>query len=296
MRSILLLTLFASSAFAADVIPAPADKAKQESEPRPVKTAEPIRETFVGGKRALREEEKVGSYQQPAWSARRRFPNTRIYVVPEGTAQFEMWVRTEHPLNDLANSRYRTQYELAFGLGHRLQLDLYVETDQRGNSEFTIAREKIELRYALANWGVIPGNPTLYAELAREEASKLPTGEFKLLLGGEVSRGLHWGANLVFEREMGGAVQAQEYAVTGGLSYTLIDEKLHVGGELRLMTDDVRGARLSFEENAILVGPSVLYRPHPAAQFALVVLAGIEVGSRPVTARLEPTLVFGWTF
>lgn len=298
MRLAIFLLFLAAAASAADIVPAPADKAKQnaaDAQKLP-EEAPPLRETTVTGKRLLEEEKKVGAYQQPKWSTRRRFPEARIYVIPEGSAQFEMWIRTAHPLNDVANSRYRTQYELAFGLGHRLQLDLYVETDQRGGGNFAIAREKIELRWALANWGVIPGNPTLYAELVRNEGGAPPAAELRLLLGGELSRGLHWGANLAYERELSGAAQAQLYAVSGGLSYTLIDEKLHLGGELRLVSEDERNNRLSFSNSAILVGPSLLYRPHPAAQFALVLLGGVSLESGAVAGRLEPTLVFGWTF
>src|SRR5690349_2457006 len=51
-------------------------------------------EVVVEGKRpSLKEEQLVGTYAQPRWTARRRFPSTRVYVVPEGVAQFEQWIR-----------------------------------------------------------------------------------------------------------------------------------------------------------------------------------------------------------
>jgi hypothetical protein len=54
------------------------------------------------------------------------------------------------------------------GLGHRLQLDLYLQTEQAGHqAPLEIGAEKVELRWALADWGVIPLNPTLYAEFVR---------------------------------------------------------------------------------------------------------------------------------
>jgi len=41
----------------------------------------------------LFEEQRIGSYQQPRWTATRRFPTTRVYVVPEGKVEFEYWLR-----------------------------------------------------------------------------------------------------------------------------------------------------------------------------------------------------------
>ena len=36
---------------------------------------------------------RVGSYNQPAWTTQRPFATTRTYVLPEGTCEFEQWVR-----------------------------------------------------------------------------------------------------------------------------------------------------------------------------------------------------------
>src|SRR5262245_26788105 len=41
----------------------------------------------------LREEDRVGTYAQPRWTATRRFPNTRIYVIPENQIEVEFWSR-----------------------------------------------------------------------------------------------------------------------------------------------------------------------------------------------------------
>src|SRR5262245_31951550 len=37
--------------------------------------------------------QRVGSYNQPAWTTQRPFANTRTYVLPAGTYEFEQWVR-----------------------------------------------------------------------------------------------------------------------------------------------------------------------------------------------------------
>src|SRR5215204_3284213 len=44
-----------------------------------------------------RESDLIGSYGQPRWSARRLFPTTRTYVIPEGQLEFEHWTRVKTP-------------------------------------------------------------------------------------------------------------------------------------------------------------------------------------------------------
>jgi hypothetical protein len=287
------LVLAAPTARAADTVSTPADKART-SDTAPEPGSEPLGNAVVRGERFPSSDTPVGATGQPQWTARRHFPNTRVYVFPEGTAQFEVWVATKHPFDDLGNSRFRTQYELAFGLGHRLQLDLYVETEQQA-SPWILAREKFELRYAFADWGKLPGNPALYLELVHEHDGPAK-GEVKLLLGGAVRPRLYWGANLVYERELSGAVQEQEYAVTGALSWAAVDGRLGVGAELKVETTDTRTTRFQFEAVEVLLGPSIVWRIHPKAQLSLTALLGAEVSSTGAKWLLEPTLIFGWTF
>src|SRR5687767_6840294 len=71
--------------------------------------------TVVGEKQPqLREEERVGSYAQPRWTATRRFPSTRVYVVPEGKVEFEYWLRPT--FNEDGSTDTRALYELEIGL------------------------------------------------------------------------------------------------------------------------------------------------------------------------------------
>ena len=139
----------------------------------------------------LREEERIGSYGQPRWSAVRRFPTTRIYVTPAGKAEAEYWMRYDMPFKDGTASReVRNYYELSFGLGYRFQLDLYLVTQQEGYgkeaSAIELKREQIELRYALADWGKLWGNPTLYLEWQRRNGD-VDWIEPKILIGGQIA-------------------------------------------------------------------------------------------------------------
>src|SRR5256885_10940552 len=61
----------------------------------------------------------------------------------------------------------------------------------------------------------------------------------------ELAPRLHWGANLVYERVLGGARDA-EYALTAGLSYTLEDQRFSVGAELNVeLAEDRKSTRLN---------------------------------------------------
>jgi hypothetical protein len=313
--SAVLALLTAPAAWGSDPIPQPASsaqersqeqreasqpKAPEEGEHLPSYAAPAVPETRVSAPRVLREEERIGTYAQPRWTARRRFPNTRIYVVPEGTAQFEWWLETKTPLDAADDSRFRSQFEFEFGLGHRLQLDLYLETEQKAFGEWGLSSEKAEVRYAFADWGVLPANPTLYVEWVRTHEGP-HKAELKLLLGDELGPRLHWGANLVYERVLGGSREA-EYAATAGLSYTLQDERLSLGGELKVELVDVSGRRFKFDAVEVLVGPSLQWRPVKAAHVDLVALFGPEferggAGEDFASALiLQPTLIFGWEF
>ena len=257
-------------------------------------------------KPALFEEERIGSYRQPRWTAQRRFPTTRVYVAPAGRMVFEYWNQYNQPLNERGpkDRRVRGIYEFEWGLGHRLQLDLYLVTQQEGygsNADITLKKEKVELRYALADWGKLPGNPAVYFEWSRARNSA-DAFEFKLLFGGELAEGWHAAANLSLERKVDDGAE-HEYQVTAGLSKTLSDRSLSLGLELRTEFHDVAGARMkSLFDQAYLLGPSICWYPVPPMHVLLASLAGAAKGefnsgdSTAFGAAFENWLVVGWTF
>jgi hypothetical protein len=254
--------------------------------------------TVVIGEREWAEDRRSGAYRQPAWTDRRRFPGTRVYVAPPGSFTFEFWLENRTPF-DGDPVRWRTLYEVAVGLGHRLQLDFYMRTEQLGLDVMRVESERIELRWALADWGSIWGNPTIYLEWIRKTKGPMK-GEVKVLLGDSITSRLYWGANVLYERELWGDDQTQEYGATGGLSYSLIENKLSLGGEFRLKFLDVRRSRPAPTEIELLAGPTMMWRPVPQAHLLLVWFLGSgfkrDDGLSAFTSRLmmQPTLVLGW--
>jgi hypothetical protein len=188
---------------------------------------------------------------------------------------------------------------VAIGLGHRLQLDLYARTEQNGTDSMFLESERLELRWALADWGKLWGNPTLYVEWIRQTEGPMK-GELKLLLGDAFSERLYWGLNLFWERELWGTNQGHEYGLTGGLSYSLLDNRLAVGGEVRVEVVDNRQSRPAPLEVEFLAGPSVSFRPVPQAHLLLVAFVGAGLSRAGADTDflahglIQPTLVLGW--
>lgn len=235
----------------------------------------------------LREEDRVGPNEQPRWTAARRFPGTRIYVLPPETAEFEFWLRPTVPRH--GQTEMRSLFELELGLPSRFQLDLYFRTESVTDGPTQVG-ESVELRYAFAEWNKIWGNPTLYAEWSRLE-DEPDAVEVKLLLGGEIAPRWHWGLNLSDELATGGD-RENEIEITGGVSYTLIDSRLSVGLETECGVVDTRGHRGRFDEKFFFLGPSVQYRPTEQFHIDVAPLVGLT-GDSP---RFRAYVVIGYEF
>ena len=241
----------------------------------------------VVGAAPLREEELIGDYRQPRWTARRRFGETRVYVIPKGDLELEYWLVPKYKRHG-EDREIQSQYEVEMGLPGRFQLDLYLVTNKTGGSGALDTDEaKLELRWALADWGRLWGNPALYAEWV--EIGNAPDhAEFKLLLGEQLRPRLHWGANLVFEHEMGGEL-TNTYELTLGASYAVKDEVVSIGAESKLAWEDVDGRRGNYAHER-LVGPSVQFRPLPQMHVDIAALAGFGNES----PRAKGILIIGW--
>jgi hypothetical protein len=248
------------------------------------------------------EEDRVGPYKQPEWTQHRRWPTTRVYLQqPPGGVEFEQWLEIRVPKEGGKRNEVRLRHELEFGLGSRLQLDLYAHTrwtrhrsgDASSDNSLEWRGWSAELRWALADWDEIFGNPTIYFEYILFNGAE-ETIEPKLLLGGEIAPGWHWGTNLVYERELAGfRDRTEEFKITAGVSRTLIDKYLSLGAALETAyvverEDSTRAERA----REVHIGPSLQFRPIPKAHIDLEPLWGVTGESK----RLKMFIVFGWDF
>src|SRR6201993_4330299 len=107
-------------------------------------------------------EELVGPYAQPRWSARGRFSaDTDVYVLPPYSFYVDLDYHGTFPRNGKPDHLFTQEFEL--GLPYRFKIAFEMDEerqDARGQVPFTT----IEGRWAPANWGKLPLNPTLFAE------------------------------------------------------------------------------------------------------------------------------------
>lgn len=237
---------------------------------------------FVGTV-GLQEEVGDGPYGEPGWVDHRRFSTTRVYIQKDPwEVGIEEWYRVR--TYDGGRVTQRFQQEVEIGLPYRMQLDLYEKvihdnTDPEGWMQDEFA---VELRYAFVDWGVLPGNPTLYEEYSFTE-DRADVLESKLLFGDDYE-GWHWGINLIHEHELN-TDGATEWAASFGLSRTLIDSVLSLGIEGKWTHPEG-------EDDEYILGPSIQWLPTPHTHLDLVVLAGLNEAA----PRTECWLIFGFDF
>ncbi|MBI1853640.1 MAG: transporter [Planctomycetes bacterium] len=235
----------------------------------------------------LDEEHLVGENKQPEWTTHRRFPTTRVYVLPPFAIEFEQWWRARNFRHD--STQHLFQSEIGIGLPYRFQLDYYENFERVPHEEAHHLGSQVEARWAFAEWGAIPGNPTIYGEWKFNDVES-DVYELKFLLGDELSAGWHWATNGSFEEQVRDEREL-EIAVSGALSHTLIDEQLSLGIEGVWRHETANGTR-GDPDLSFLIGPSLQWRPTPRTHLDFVPLAGIG-GDSP---QIETYIVFGWDF
>ncbi len=265
----------------------------------------PAIKVFGERETSQRDEDLVGSYGQPRWSTVRMFSEVRTYVIPEGQAEFEYWLFYTTPSrSEVAKAReagdprpksqIKQMYEVEFGLGHRLQLDLYqvyVKDGSDGNNELDAT--KFELRYALADWDKIFGNPTIYAEW-EQAAHGADSVEFKALFSGSVSGSWIWGTNLVYEQKTGD-LRDRGLEWNSAVAKNVIDQRLSLGVETNFANvsnrvDASGTARESHWE--LLAGPSLRFYPIPRMHLILSQFIGLNKDA----PQAKTAVIAGWEF
>lgn len=219
-------------------------------------TSDEVIVTGADGADTVRQDTPVGPYNQPVWTTERFFPNTRVYVRPPGTAEFNQFWTPEFGKNGEVEHAFREEIEV--GLPYRFQLDFYQNwnIDEEHNTFYK--GSSIELRYALADWGKIPLNPTLYGEWNFNDREP-DVWEVKLLLGDTFAKRWNWGANFNYEQQTGEGRET-EIAISHALTYAVIDRRLNVGIEMLFEHKTEAGAR-GDPGVEFLIGPAINVKP-----------------------------------
>lgn len=238
---------------------------------------------------------RVGPYGQPAWTTQRPFPAVRSYVLPPGQAQLEQWYRPRWKRDNTREDRILEEF--AIGLPYRFQLDIYerwnIKQDDIGKYNANHEGVMLEVRWALADWDVIPLNPTLYAEWVQrgnknDEPDKY---ELKLLLADSfLNDYLFWAGNFIIEQEVGGEKET-ELGYSQAFATTLIERKLLGGVEMIYRAQNVHDDRANWN-NEFLIGPTFQWRPTNRTFLDVSTL----FGTNPQSPYVECYFVFGFQF
>jgi hypothetical protein len=237
----------------------------------------------------------VGPYNQPVWTTQRPFGTTRSYVLPAGTAQVEQWIRPTWARDGRTKPETRMLEEFAIGLPNRFQLDIYerwnIEPNAQNNQQANHEGVQIELRWAMADWGVIPLNPTFYAEWVERGGpqDKPNKYELKMLMAEQYGDWL-FASNIILEQEVA-QMKETEIAWSNAIATPIIERKLMAGIESYWSGTTELGARHHQVIN-FFIGPSIQWRPTNRTFVDLVGLMGVT----PESPEAQCFFIFGYQF
>jgi hypothetical protein len=246
-------------------------------------------------------QELIGPYNQPRWAARGRFSSsTDIYVLPPYEFNIDLDYTGTIPKHGKTQNLFTQEFEL--GLPHRFQL-AYENNFVLQNEHSQITRQTIEGRYALADWGRLPLNPTLFAEYHfgvgkdygeddDDAPERIPDAiELRLLLGEQFGRNYQWALNIFHEFETGGE-REWETGFSQALVYSIRDEYLKVGLEMQFIrrTDAETRSKPEYEFD---IGPSFTWKPSARTRFDLATLFGTTSDSPALSIYAVFSIAFG---
>jgi len=248
----------------------------------------------------------IGPYDQPRWTARGRFSSdTDVYVLPPYSFYVDLDYNGTFPRHGSDFTHLFTQ-EFEIGLPHRFQL-AYENNVEVTKREAQVTEQTIEARYALADWGKIPLNPTLFAEyhfgVGKEfetdkgednevEEFDIPDSiEARLLFGQQFGRRFQWALNMFHEFETGGD-REQESGFSQAITYAIRDEWLKAGIEMqgirRTESDTRSDPKYEFD-----IGPSFTWKPSAITRFDIATLIGVTHDSPAANIFAVFSIAFG---
>jgi hypothetical protein len=256
----------------------------------------------------------IGSaYGAPGAFSRTRFaPLTTAYVLPPWT--FYIGEIYEGDAFRHGPPDHLFTQEVEMGLPYRF--GVAVEAGfERFNGGGGASTASIEGRYALADWGKIPLNPTIFVEYKfgvgpiRHEEIMPPAGaggeeeeeeggppqrpdayEVRLLLADEFFQRIEWALNGFFEKEnTGDRGREWGFAQSAVTPILLPREQLKVGVEMLYKNFTVKDTR-GDPEHTFVVGPTVAFRTSQSTRVDVSTLFGCTDDS----PHIQVFAVFSW--
>lgn len=263
-------------------------------------------------------EEVPSSYGATPGFSRSRFSNlTQAYVLPPG-AVFAGLIYQGDALKFNRPDHMLTQ-EIEIGLPGRfgLAFENSIENHRGTTQERTVS---IEARYALADWNVIPLNPTVFVEykfapghILHDEGPPEPMGkgeaeeflmerrplpdsfEVRFLFAQDFSNKVEWAANIFVEQEIGGD-RGREVGFSQSLMFPILlpNERLKVGAEMQYISFTDAGLR---DEGAssprVVIGPTVAWKPTKNTRIDLSPLFGVTDDAPRASVFVVFSMLFG---
>jgi hypothetical protein len=249
------------------------------------------------------------AYGAPGGFSRTRFtPLTTAYVLPPWQFYFGEIYEGDAFQHGPPDHLFTQEMEMGlpgrFGVAAETQLERF-----NGGGGFETV--SLEGRYALADWGKIPLNPTIFVEykfgvgpIRHEEIPPPPGGgeeeagppqrpdayEIRLLLSQEFCHRWEWALNAFFEKEnTGDRGRELGFAQSVVTPILLPREQLKVGLEMEYKNFTVKDTRGN-AENSVVIGPTVAYRTSKNTRFDVSALFGCNDES----PHAQIFAVFSW--
>jgi hypothetical protein len=263
-------------------------------------------------------EEVPSSYGATPGFSRSRFSNlTKAYVLPPG-AVFAGLIYQGDALRFNRPDHMLTQ-EIEIGLPGRfgLAFENSIENHRGRTQERTAS---VELRYALADWNVIPLNPTIFVEykygaghILHDEGPPAPLGkgeaeaflmehkplpdafEVRFLFAQDFSNQVEWAANIFVEQEVGGD-RGREVGFAQSLMFPILlpNERLKVGAEMQYISFTDSGLRAAGASSPrVVIGPTVAWKPSKNTRLDVSPLFGVTDDAPRASVFVVFSMLFG---
>jgi len=263
-------------------------------------------------------EEVPSSYGATPGFSRSRFSNlTQAYVLPPGAIFVGLIYEGDALKFDRPDHNLTQEVEIGLPSRFGIAFENSIENFRGRTQDRTFSAE---LRYALADWNVIPLNPTIFVEyktglgdILHDEGPPAPLGkgdaqaflmehkplpdavEMRFLFAQDFSNNVEWAANIFVEQEIGGD-RGREVGFAQSIMFPILlpNERLKVGAEMQYTSFTDSGLR---DEGAssprVIIGPTVAWKPTKNTRLDVSPLFGVTDDAPRASVFVVFSMLFG---